>query len=125
MGERSVGEALRAEAAALAPAIAEALRDAMAPVDSRPALPPGAAAALAGLDVPLPETGAGSDATLRRLRELIAAADANTNGPKCFHFVIGGTTPAALGADLLATIHDAIAYPWTTSSRLAHEGPAR
>jgi hypothetical protein len=77
MGERSVGEALRAEAAALAPAIAEALRD------------------------------------------------ANTNGPKCFHFVIGGPTPAALGADLLATIHDAIAYPWVTSPRLVREGPAR
>jgi glutamate/tyrosine decarboxylase-like PLP-dependent enzyme len=115
MGERSMGEALRAEAAALAPEIAAALRDAMAGVDSRPALPPGAAAALSGLDVPLPGTGAGIDATLRRLRELIAAADANTNGPKCFHFVIGGTTPAALGADLLATIHDAIAYTWVTS----------
>jgi glutamate/tyrosine decarboxylase-like PLP-dependent enzyme len=115
MDDRSLGEALRAEAAALAPEIAAALRDAMAAVDSRPALPPGAAAALEGLRAPLPETGVGSDAALRRLRELLADAGANTNGPKCFHFVIGGTTPAALGADLLATIHDAIAYTWFTS----------
>jgi len=33
-----------------------------------------------------------------------ARAGANTGGPKCFHFVIGGSTLAALGADLLATV---------------------
>lgn len=109
------GAALRAEAAELAPAIAAALRDAMATVDERLTLPPGADAALGALDVPLPETGPGSAPTLRRLRELIEAAGANTNGPRAFHFVIGGTTPAALGADLLATIHDTLTYTWITS----------
>ncbi len=109
------GAALRAEAAELAPAIAAALRDAMATVDERLTLPPGADAALGALDVPLPATGPGSAATLRRLRELIEAAGANTNGPRAFHFVIGGTTPAALGADLLATIHDTLTYTWITS----------
>ena len=115
MEQPTQGDRLRAEAAALAPEIAAALGAAMASADARPALPPGADAALAGLDVPLPATGAGSAAALGRLRELLAAAGANTNGPRCFHFVIGGSTPAALGADLLATIHDAVTYTWVTS----------
>jgi glutamate/tyrosine decarboxylase-like PLP-dependent enzyme len=115
MVDDALGEELRAEAAELAPGIAEALREAMATVDRRTTLPPGAESALRELDVPLPESGPGSAATLRRLRALIEAAGANTNGPKCFHFVIGGTTPAALGADLLATIHDTLTYTWITS----------
>jgi glutamate/tyrosine decarboxylase-like PLP-dependent enzyme len=115
MIDDDLGAALRAEAAELAPEIAEALREAMATVDRRTALPPGAEAALLGLDVPLPASGPGSAAILRRLRALIEVAGANTNGPKCFHFVIGGTTPAALGADLLATIHDTLTYTWITS----------
>ncbi|MFN7943295.1 MAG: pyridoxal-dependent decarboxylase [Thermoanaerobaculia bacterium] len=115
MGDEAWGERLRAEAAALAPEIAAALREAMATVDRRTALPPGAAGALRGLDVPLPASGPGAAATLVRLRELIESAGANTNGPKCFHFVVGGTTPAALGADLLSTIHDTLTYTWITS----------
>jgi glutamate/tyrosine decarboxylase-like PLP-dependent enzyme len=115
MRDEEWSAALRAEAAELAPAIAEALAEAMATVDARPALPAGADHALRALEAPLPENGVGAAASLRRLRELHAAAGANTNGPKCFHFVIGGTTPAALGADLLATIHDALTYTWVTS----------
>ncbi len=115
MVDDALGEAWRREAAALAPQIADALREAMATVDERIALPPGADAALRGLDVPLPGTGIGAAAALRRLRELIDAAGANTNGPRSFHFVIGGSTPAALGADLLATIHDTLTYTWVTS----------
>jgi len=108
-------ERLRAEAAELAPAIADAIADAMALVDARPALPRGADEALAGIGGALPERGEGAAPALRRLRELLDRAGAATNGPRCFHFVIGGTTPAALGADLLATIHDAFAYTWVTS----------
>ncbi|MGH8034317.1 MAG: pyridoxal phosphate-dependent decarboxylase family protein, partial [Lysobacterales bacterium] len=44
-----------------------------------------------------------------------ARAGANTSGPRCFHFVIGGSTPAALGADLLATAFDTLTYTWVTS----------
>jgi glutamate/tyrosine decarboxylase-like PLP-dependent enzyme len=115
MTDEDLGRAWRAEAAELAPRIAAALGEAMATVDVRIALPPGADAALAGLAAPLPETGPGAAAALARLRELIERAGANTNGPRCFHFVIGGTTPAALGADLLATIHDTLTYTWVTS----------
>jgi len=115
MVDDALGERWREEAAELAPAIAEALRAAMATVDERVALPPGADAALRSLDEPLPESGVGAAATLERLRELIDAAGANTNGPRCFHFVIGGSSPAALGADLLAAIYDTLTYTWVTS----------
>jgi glutamate/tyrosine decarboxylase-like PLP-dependent enzyme len=83
--------------------------------DSRIALPPGAEAALAGLREPLPETGNGAASAIERLLELSSAAGGNTAGPRCFHFVIGGSTPAALAADLLATAYDAMTYTWVLS----------
>ncbi len=42
-------------------------------------------------------------------------AGGNTAGPRAYHFVIGGCTPAALAADLLATALDAITYTWVLS----------
>ena len=63
----------------------------------------------------LPDQGAGSLATLR---ELIAAADAGATrsaGPRFFHFVMGGGTPAALGADWLTSAIDQIAFNWVSS----------
>lgn len=83
--------------------------------DNRIALPPGAEAALADLPEPLPETGCGAANAIERLLELNARAGGNTAGPKSFHFVIGGSTPAALVADLLATAYDAITYTWVLS----------
>ncbi len=95
------------------------LQDWLAPViretDSRVALPPDAEDALAGLREPLPETGCGAANAIERLLELNATAGGNTAGPKCFHFVVGGSTPAALVADLLATAYDAITYTWVLS----------
>lgn len=64
---------------------------------------------------PLPEEGLGATAALRELLERGEAALAHTSGPRCFHFVVGGTTPAALGADLWATVTDALAYAWVVS----------
>jgi glutamate/tyrosine decarboxylase-like PLP-dependent enzyme len=83
--------------------------------DSRSALPPGSEAALAALREPLPETGSGAANAIERLLEFTAAAGGNTAGPRCFHFVIGGSTPAALAADLLATAYDAMTYTWVLS----------
>jgi glutamate/tyrosine decarboxylase-like PLP-dependent enzyme len=53
----------------------------------------------------LPEEG---DGALAALAELVAGADVATrsSGPRFFHFVTGGTTPAALGADWLASLLD-------------------
>ena len=63
----------------------------------------------------LPTDGVGS---LAALSELIAAAlDGATRsaGPRFFHFVIGGGTPAALGADWLTSALDQNAYNWVSS----------
>jgi glutamate/tyrosine decarboxylase-like PLP-dependent enzyme len=106
---------LRREMEALIGQLQESLGTVIRETDSRIALPPGSEAALAGLREPLPETGNGAARTIERLLELCAAAGGNTAGPRCFHFVIGGSTPAALAADLLATAYDAMTYTWVLS----------
>ncbi|WIO74678.1 aminotransferase class V-fold PLP-dependent enzyme [Porticoccaceae bacterium LTM1] len=83
--------------------------------DDRMALPPDAVSALANLDEALPESGCGAKKTIERLLELNTAASGNTGGPRCFHFVIGGSTPAALAADLLATAYETVTYTWVNS----------
>lgn len=109
------GKALRGEAAELGARIGEMLRGAIDGLDHRIALPPGSDAALQELDERLPLHGSGMQAALDRLLDLNARAGANTGGPRCFHFVIGGSTPAALGADLLATVFETLTYTWVTS----------
>lgn len=110
-----VSKTFREEAAALGREIGGILQKTMLGLDHRIALPPGSAAALTELDEPLPEQGSGMQKTLRRLLDLNERAGANTSGPRSFHFVIGGVTPAALGADLLATTCDTLTYTWLTS----------
>jgi glutamate/tyrosine decarboxylase-like PLP-dependent enzyme len=53
----------------------------------------------------LPEAG---DGALAALAELVAGSDvaSRSSGPRFFHFVTGGTTPAALGADWLTSLLD-------------------
>jgi len=63
----------------------------------------------------LPETGEGAARTLLSLIDRAKDASVNSAGPRFFHFVIGGTTPAALGADWLTTILDQVAYAWVSS----------
>ena len=106
---------LREEAAILGKEIGEILRQTIEGLDHRISLPPGSEGAVAELVEPLPEQGAGIQQTLRRLLDLNQRAGANTSGPKTFHFVIGGVTPAALAADLVATACDTLAYTWLTS----------
>jgi glutamate/tyrosine decarboxylase-like PLP-dependent enzyme len=64
---------------------------------------------------PLPESG---DGAIAALTELIAAAQAHATrsaGPRFFHFVMGGGTAAALGADWLAGALDQVAFNWVSS----------
>jgi glutamate/tyrosine decarboxylase-like PLP-dependent enzyme len=63
---------------------------------------------------PLPEDGLGGPEAIRRL---VAGLDgAHTSaGPRFFHFVTGGVTPAALGADWLASTIDQNAFTWASS----------
>jgi glutamate/tyrosine decarboxylase-like PLP-dependent enzyme len=115
MSRTDLAQDLRREMDELIGLLQRSLATVIRETDSRIALPPGAEAALASLREPLPETGSGAANAIERLLELSAAAGANTAGPKCFHFVIGGSTPAALAADLLATAYDAVTYTWVLS----------
>jgi glutamate/tyrosine decarboxylase-like PLP-dependent enzyme len=109
------GDSMRAEETQLLERLGAALEEALATVDERPAIPQGADEALATLREPLPARGCGGPAALERLLELNTAAGANTAGPRCFHFVIGGSTPAALAADLIATAYETLTYTWVVS----------
>jgi glutamate/tyrosine decarboxylase-like PLP-dependent enzyme len=73
----------------------------LAELDQSPVLP----ATGVRFDGALPEEG---DGALEALTELVAGWDVATrsSGPRFFHFVTGGTTPAALGADWLTSLLD-------------------
>jgi glutamate/tyrosine decarboxylase-like PLP-dependent enzyme len=62
----------------------------------------------------LPENGEGA---LAALAELVAGSDLATrsSGPRFFHFVTGGTTPAALGADWLTSLLDQNSFSHVSS----------
>ncbi len=64
--------------------------------------------------VPLPEHGLG---TLPALERLVEGSDAivRASGPRFFGFVQGGGTPAALAADVLASVWDQNAGLWAGS----------
>ena len=87
---RLVGETLRRAA--------DAAQRYLADIDQARVRQPGADAAAAGLDRIFPEQGDGALATLDAL---VGASDGalRASGPRFFHWVIGGDTPAALAAD--------------------------
>jgi len=83
----------------------------LASVDSALVRPPGSPV----IDGNLPIQGSGS---LQALTELIAFANegaTRSTGPRFFHFVMGGVTPAALGADWLTSTINQVAYNWVSS----------
>jgi glutamate/tyrosine decarboxylase-like PLP-dependent enzyme len=110
-----VGEQFRGEIENLIGQLQIALADAIRGMDHRPALTLGADAALEVLKEPLPDSGCGAQKSIEKLLEINAKAAANTGGPKCFHFIIGGNTPAAMAADLLATAYETVTYTWVVS----------
>jgi glutamate/tyrosine decarboxylase-like PLP-dependent enzyme len=62
-----------------------------------------------------PEEGEGALATVGRLLELGVHAHVRSSGPRFFHWVIGGTTPAALAADWFTSLIDQNAGAWSSS----------
>jgi glutamate/tyrosine decarboxylase-like PLP-dependent enzyme len=80
-------------------------------IDAAPVRPPGDGE----LPASFPAEGAG---TMRAVSELIAAAQEGairSAGPRYFHFVTGGVTPAALAADWLTSAIDQTGFNWISS----------
>jgi glutamate/tyrosine decarboxylase-like PLP-dependent enzyme len=67
------------------------------------------------LPLALPDEGAGSLASIRALIDATDAGATRSAGPRFFHFVMGGGTPAALAADWLTSAVDQIAFNWVSS----------
>lgn len=67
---------------------------------------------LCEFDSPLPHEGSGAIDALEELIHKGLGGAVNSAGPRFFHFITGGTTPAALGADWLTTTLDQMAYAW-------------
>ncbi|MEU8344183.1 pyridoxal-dependent decarboxylase [Spirillospora sp. NPDC048832] len=67
------------------------------------------------LDGPLPAAGDGAVAAVERLVRVGTAAATHSSGPRFFHFVVGGSTPAAMAGDWTASLLDQAAGLWLTS----------
>jgi glutamate/tyrosine decarboxylase-like PLP-dependent enzyme len=80
-----------------------------------PVVPPGAQAAIEGWADPMPEDGDGALKALGELSSRAQRAATRSSGPRFFHFVMGGGTPAAVGADWLTSAYDQVAYAWASS----------
>jgi glutamate/tyrosine decarboxylase-like PLP-dependent enzyme len=76
---------------------------------------PGADEAARSFAGSLPEKGAGTLAAVRQLLERGTEAHVRSGGPRFFHWVIGGSTPAALAADWFAALIDQNAGAWDSS----------
>jgi glutamate/tyrosine decarboxylase-like PLP-dependent enzyme len=84
----------------------------LAKVDEALVRPAGSPDGIAGS---LPDEGTGSLAALRTLVDAAEVGATRSAGPRFFHFVMGGGTPAALAADWLASALDQIAFNWVSS----------
>ena len=77
--------------------------------------PPGSEEAVVALGGELPEEGEGALTPLAELAQLAHETATRSSGPRCFHYVLGGTTPAALGADWLTSALDQNVGAWPAS----------
>jgi glutamate/tyrosine decarboxylase-like PLP-dependent enzyme len=76
----------------------------------RPVRAPGGATFPEMLAGELAQSGVGATEALKDLWQNGLAAATHSSGPRFFHFVTGGVTPAAMGADWLATLLDQFAF---------------
>jgi len=93
---------------------ADAAERYVADIDADRARRPGANDAAVSLTSRLPEDG---DGALAAIDELVRASDGalRASGPRFFHWVIGGDTPAALAADWLTSAWDQNAAAWDST----------
>ena len=69
----------------------------------------------ASIEESLSAEGVGSLQSLAELAMAISETATRSSGPRFFHFVMGGGTPAAVGADWLTSTIDQNAYNWISS----------
>jgi glutamate/tyrosine decarboxylase-like PLP-dependent enzyme len=104
------------------PALELAAREAvryLAEVDERPVRSQRFEEALEAFGGSLPEEGDGALAALAELADEGFEGAVHSAGPRFFHFVTGGVTPAALGADWLASTIDQMAGVWVAGPSAA------
>ena len=99
--------------------VADEARKYLDGIADRPVRDPAAEDAAAAFGGPLPEEGSGAVAALQELLDGQAGL-VHSAGPRFFHFVNGGTTPAALGADWLTSTWDQNPGAWVSSPLAGH-----
>ncbi|CAL9523691.1 Tryptophan decarboxylase [Actinosynnema sp. ALI-1.44] len=107
MGRQDAAAALRLVAEAAGPYL-----------DALPTLPVRDAAhahLLRELDGPLPEDGEGAPAAVAELLRIGTRAATHSSGPRFFHFVVGGSTPAAQAGDWVTALLDQAGGLWPAS----------
>lgn len=77
--------------------------------------PPGMDEYVNRLGGSMPESGVGAVDAIRELSKAADAAALRSSGPRFFHWVTGGVTPAALAADWIASAHDQNPASWDGS----------
>ena len=103
------------EVAEILSSVAREAIDYVESLEKRPVRAPGTDEAAETFGGSIPETGLGGVATIRELLERGVDGSIHSAGPRFFHFVIGGSTPAALGADWLASALDQNNGSWVSS----------
>ena len=94
---------------------ADAAREYVAGVDGRLVRSPDADEAANAFGGSLPDEGVGALAAVKELVDGGPEASVASAGPRFFHWVIGGVTPAALAADWVASTLDQNAAAWDAS----------
>ena len=92
--------------------VAERAREYLATLDDAPLHSPTFEETAWSFVGPIPEEGNGALDTLARLTGPALDGAVASAGPRNFHFVTGGVTPAALGADWLASVLDQNSFAW-------------
>ncbi|MBX6768664.1 MAG: aspartate aminotransferase family protein, partial [Actinomadura rubrobrunea] len=82
---------------------------------SRPVHDGDADALIDELEGPLPERGEGAQVAVERLLRVGTQAATHSSGPRFFHFVVGGATPAAMAGDWITSLLDQVAGLWLAS----------
>jgi glutamate/tyrosine decarboxylase-like PLP-dependent enzyme len=96
--------------------VAAAAPDYLAGLDARLVRDVASLPLLDGLDGPLPEDGHGAPDSVAELLRIGTAAATHSSGPRFFHFVVGGSTPAAMAGDWVTSLLDQVAGMWTASA---------